>query len=78
MSDVTPADKERLDNRTYDRRWTVWVCVEPDGNECVSGTHPAICAHKCKALARFHESGGELPGPRVVGIEVERVADWDA
>ena len=63
--------------RCKGKRWTIYVCAEPDGENCVSGTHPNICRHECAALDRFHESEGREPGPQVVKVEVAPVEEHD-
>ena len=58
--------------RVEGRTWTVFVCAEPDGEECDSGTHPNILSHKCEAVKRFHETGGAEQGPQLLAVTVER------
>lgn len=57
-------------------RWTIYVCAEPDGENCASGTHPNILSHRCAAIHRFHESEGREPGPRLATVKVMTEADW--
>lgn len=68
--------------RIEGKRWTIYVCAEPDGKNCDSGTHPHILRHECAALQRWHEAMAARkspdepcaePGPTVVMIEVEPV-----
>lgn len=60
----------RLRERVKGARWTIYVCLEPDGEHCDSGTHPNVCRHSCAALKRWHESGGASPAPVVAAVEV--------
>lgn len=57
---MNPLDDETfamLEKRWKGARWTMWVCAEPDGEKCDSGTHPNILRHRCAAIGRFHEGG---------------------
>lgn len=73
----------RVRERIKDRRWTIYICAEPDGQDCDSGTHPNICSHRCQAIRLFHETRRDnpddeskwTPGPQIAEFEVEPVAD---
>jgi hypothetical protein len=67
------ATLEMLQERWDNARWTIYVCAEPDGEKCDSGTHPNILAHRCVALQRFYDGG---VGPQIAAIPV--VAEQDA
>lgn len=48
--------------------WTVYMCAEPDGEACDSGTHPNVLSHHCAAIGAFHDGTGE--GPQTVAFQV--------
>ena len=68
MTEITGEIRQRVVSRVSGRRWTIYVCAEPDGTNCASGTHPNILSHCCEAIRKFHDQEG--PGPVIVGVEV--------
>jgi hypothetical protein len=68
--DLDPFEVLRVTGRVKGKTWRIYVCAEPDGENCEKGTHPNILTHHCAAIKRFHE-GGE--GPRVLTVEVAPV-----
>lgn len=68
-----PSSEEVIEivrERVKGRVWTIYVCAEPDGQDCDSGTHPNILSHKCAAVRRFHETQGHASGPQLVEVDV--------
>jgi hypothetical protein len=45
-----------LERWIQDQTWWIYVCAEPDGQHCASGTHPNILRHECAALDRWHKA----------------------
>lgn len=74
MSEVVIPQK--IIDRIQGKTWTVFVCAEPDGEDCDSGTHPNVLNHKCDAMRNFHESEGVDPGPKLLAITVERTLNF--
>jgi hypothetical protein len=56
-----------LHDRWDNARWTIYVCAEPDGENCDSGTHPNILSHRCAAIKQFHDGGF---GPELAAFPV--------
>lgn len=69
--------------RVRGRLWTIYICAEPDGQDCASGTHPNILTHKCAALKEWHEWHQDHPriedqdnaprGPKIAMVDVAAV-----
>lgn len=48
-------DPDGLEQRWKGTRWTIWVCAEPDGEKCDSGTHRKLIGHRCLASRGLHQ-----------------------
>jgi hypothetical protein len=60
-----------IEKRWMGARWTMWVCAEPDGEHCSSGTNRKLIAHHCAAARGLHPVASESTHvPRLVSIVV--------
>lgn len=67
--EVTPEVRRRLEERHGGSTWRIYVCAEPDGENCTSGTG-GIGHHEC-AAGNAARRGGDPP--KVAWILVEPV-----
>lgn len=67
MAEVPAKIRQRVEERHRSSRWRIYVCAEPDGDRCGSGS-TGVHRHCCAAAARQRQEEG--PPPAVVWIEV--------
>ncbi|MGH2938301.1 MAG: hypothetical protein ACRDPE_09305 [Solirubrobacterales bacterium] len=68
--EVSAEVRRRLEDRYRDARWRIWVCAEPDGDKCGSGSL-GVGFHRCETGLTYQRGRG--PRPEVAFIEVAPV-----